>query len=128
MGSQELVAYAPARFWECDYTQGCSGPESTEKQSAGFQGVRTADGGGGRGGVKCTGGASEVKLCPDLCSDSPGHLPTLTLISSLNLACSLACLSTLLLWLGVNCLPQAHVFKRLVPDGGEFVEHSGHGV
>lgn len=68
MGSQELVAQVPARFWECDYTQarnkGCSGPESTEKQSAGFQGARTADGGGGRGGVKCTGGASGVQTLP----------------------------------------------------------------
>lgn len=64
VGSQELVARVPARFWEWDYTQarneGCSRPESREKQSAGFQGARTADGWRrrkGRGEVK---GRSEV--------------------------------------------------------------------
>lgn len=74
------------------------------------RGLEQQMGGGGRGGVKYTGGASGVKLCslwpklcPDLCSDSPGHLPTLTLIS--NLAYSLACLSTLLLWPGCELSP-----------------------
>lgn len=60
-----------------------------ELKSADFQGLEQQMGGGGGGrGAKRTGGAAGVKLCPDLCSDSPAHLQSLASVYSLNLQSS----------------------------------------
>lgn len=74
-------------------------------------GLEQQMGGGGRDGVKCTGGASGVKLCslsgPNSAQTSALILQVIyqLLISNLNLAYSLACLSTLLLWPGCELSP-----------------------